>query len=61
MLQAGFTPEKILKYGPGIRNALGSVGGAQVNEGQVALAIFSIQDRQLYVSSRQAGTFIHDL
>lgn len=61
MLQAGFTPEQILKFGPKVRNAIGAAGGAQVNDGNVALAIFSIQDQQLYVTSRQTGTFIRNL
>lgn len=42
MLQAGFTPDQILKDGPAIRNALATSGGAQVRYGHVAEAIFVI-------------------
>jgi len=61
MLQAGFSSDEVLEYGPRVRNAIGSSGGAQINKGKYADAIFSVQDSNLYVSSRDGGTFIRDL
>jgi len=61
MLQAGFTADEVLKYGPKVRNAVAAAGGAQINDGKAARAIFSIQNDQLIVSSRETGTFIRKL
>ncbi len=61
MIQAGFTGEEILKYGPSVRNAIGSAGGAQINKDKFAHAILTVQDGKLYVSSRDGGTFLREL
>lgn len=57
MIRAGFTDEQILSDGPGVRNALATAGGAQVRDEQSILALFSVQNGLLYVSSRERGTF----
>lgn len=61
MLQAGFTREEILELGPKVQVALAASGGVQINEGRAARAILSVQDNQLFISSRATGTFIRDL
>lgn len=61
MVQAGFSGEDILKYGPSVRNAIGSAGGAQINKDQFAHAILTVQDGKLYVSSRDGGMFLREL
>jgi hypothetical protein len=61
MLQAGFSPQQILDQGPGVRNSLALTGGAQVQEGGQIVALFSIMDGQLYVSSQTRGTIVHPL
>ena len=61
MVQAGFTGSEILEYGPQVRNAIGSAGGAQINKDKFARAIFTVQDGNLYVSSRDGGTFLREL
>lgn len=61
MVQAGFSGEDILKYGPSVRNAIGSAGGAQINKDQFAHAILTVQEGKLYVSSRDGGTFLREL
>lgn len=57
MIKAGFTDEQILREGPGVRNALATSGGAQVRDEESILALFSVQNGLLYVSSRERGTF----
>jgi hypothetical protein len=57
MMRAGFTDEQILREGPGVRTALATSGGAQVRDEQSILALFSVQNGLLYVSSRERGTF----
>jgi uncharacterized protein YceK len=57
MLQAGFTPEQIIEDGPAIRDALALSGGAQVRYDHVAQALFAVHSQQLYVTSRDRGTF----
>jgi hypothetical protein len=57
MIRAGFTDEQILREGPGVRNALATSGGAQVRDEESILALFSVQNGLLYVSSRERGTF----
>lgn len=61
MLQAGFSPAQVLDYGPKVRNAIGTSGGAQINDGKMATAILSVQDGNLYVTSREGGTFFKSL
>ena len=61
MLRAGFTREQILKHGPVVRQALATSGGAQVRDGKVIGALFSIHSGQLYVTSRSRGTFMQPL
>jgi hypothetical protein len=57
MMRAGFTDEQILREGPGVRTALATSGGAQVRDEQSILALFSVQNGLLYISSRERGTF----
>lgn len=57
MIKAGFTDEQILREGPSVRNALATSGGAQVRDEESILALFSVKDGLLYVSSRERGTF----
>jgi hypothetical protein len=58
-MRAGFTDEQILREGPGVRTALATSGGAQVRDEQSILALFSVQNGLLYVSSRERGD-VHD-
>ncbi|HZY67326.1 MAG TPA: hypothetical protein VFE52_01995 [Devosia sp.] len=57
MLRAGFTGDEIVKRGPAVRNALATSGGAQIRDGNMVLALFSVHDDLLYISSRTNGTF----
>jgi hypothetical protein len=57
MLRAGFTGNEILKRGAAVRNALATSGGAQVRDGNMVLALFSVHGDLLYISSRTHGTF----
>lgn len=61
MLRAGFTREQILEHGAAVRNALARSGGAQVRDGKMVAALFSIHSGQLYVTSRARGTFVQPL
>lgn len=61
MVRAGFSREEILKHGPAVRNSLATSGGAQVRDGKVIGALFSIHAGQLYVTSRTRGTFVQPL
>jgi hypothetical protein len=61
MLKAGFTREQILQHGAAVRNALAKSGGAQVRDGKMVGALFSIHSGQLYVTSRSRGTFMQPL
>ena len=61
MIQAGFTGDEVLEYGPEVRNAIGTAGGAQVNRDKFVMAIFSVQDGTLFVSSRDGSTFLREL
>ena len=61
MVQAGFTGSEVLEYGPSVRNAIGTAGGAQVNKDRLVMAIFSVQDGTLFVSSRDGSTFLREL
>ena len=61
MLRAGFTRDQILKQGPAVRLALATSGGAQVRDGKVVGALFSVHENQLYVTSRSRGTFVQPL
>lgn len=61
MLRAGFTREQILQHGAAVRNALAKSGGAQVRDGKMVGALFSIHSGQLYVTSRSRGTFMQPL
>jgi hypothetical protein len=61
MLRAGFTRDQILANGPSVRLALATSGGAQVRDGKVIGALFSVHENQLYVTSRSRGTFVQPL
>jgi hypothetical protein len=61
MLRAGFTRDQILQYGPQVRRSLATSGGAQVRDGKVVGALFSIHGNQLYVTSRSRGTFVQTI
>ena len=61
MLKAGFTRQQILQHGAAVRNALAKSGGAQVRDGKMVGALFSIHSGQLYVTSRSRGTFMQPL
>jgi hypothetical protein len=61
MMQTGFSREDILEFGPGIRNALATHGGAEVRDGGNVTAIFSVFDGSLYVVSQRGGTLVHPL
>jgi hypothetical protein len=61
MLRAGFEEEAVLRYGPSIRNALATSGGAQVRMGHVTEALFAVHSERLYVTSRQRGTFVEPI
>lgn len=61
MLEAGFNGAEVLKFGPSVRNGLGTSGGAQIREDRYTRALFTIQGGKLYVSSRDGGTFMRDL
>ena len=60
MLRAGFTREEILELGPGIRRSLAESGGAQARRQGEILALFSITEGKLYVTSGSSGTFVMD-
>lgn len=57
MSRVGFTREEILDLGPGIRRSLNQTGGAQARRGQTLVALFSLRDGMLYVTSANSGTF----
>lgn len=61
MLRAGFSAEEILAHGPTVRNSLAASGGAQIRDGRLVSALFSIHEGKLYVTSRTRGTFVHEL
>ena len=61
MLQAGFTGEEVLEYGPKVRSAIGMSGGAQNTKDRYARAILTVLEGKLYVSSRDFGTFLREL
>ena len=61
MVQAGFSGAEVLEFGPKVRNAIGTSGGAQINKDRYARAILTVQEGKLYVSSRDSGTFLRDL
>lgn len=58
MLRAGFTREQILDQGPQVRRSLATSGGAEIRDGKVIGALFSVHGNQLYVTSRTRGTFV---
>jgi hypothetical protein len=57
MLRAGFTEDQVLNRGVALRDALATSGGAQVRDSDLVLALFSVHDNVLYVTSRTGGTF----
>jgi hypothetical protein len=61
MLRAGFKKEEVIEYGPEVRNALATSGGAQVRKGHVTEALFAIHSDSLYVTSRARGTFVQPI
>lgn len=61
MIQTGFSDEDILEFGPAVRNALATHGGAEVRDGGNVTAIFSVFDGNLYVVSQRGGTYVHPL
>lgn len=60
MLRAGFTRDEILELGPGIRRSLAESGGAQARRQGEILALFSVTEGKLYVTSASSGTFVMD-
>lgn len=60
MLRAGFTREEVLELGPGIRRSLAETGGAQARRQGEILALFSLNEGKLYVTSASSGTFVMD-
>lgn len=60
MLRAGFTREEVLELGPGIRRSLTETGGAQARRQGEILALFSLSEGKLYVTSASSGTFVLD-
>lgn len=61
MVQAGFSREQILEYGPSVRNSLASSGAAKVTDGDSVLALMSILDGNLYITSRTRGSLVYPL
>ena len=61
MLEAGFSRDEILDYGPSIRNSLATSGAAQVKDGGQVLALMSIYDQKLYIVTRSRGTIVYPL
>ncbi|MBB4208507.1 hypothetical protein LY39_02177 [Roseinatronobacter bogoriensis subsp. barguzinensis] len=58
MLRVGFTPQEILDLGPSIRRSLTQSGGAQARRGGELVALLSIWQGTLYVTSNETGTFV---
>lgn len=58
MLQAGFSQDDILRYGPDVDDALATAGGAQVRQDKMVSALFAVHGNRLYVTSRTRGTFV---
>jgi hypothetical protein len=61
MVEAGFTEEEILRYGPDVHEALATSGGAQVREGKVVNALMAVHGNDLYITSRSRGTFVRHM
>jgi hypothetical protein len=61
MVRAGYDREYVLRHGAAVHQALATSGGAQVREGQMVSAMFAIQAEQLYVISRERGTFVMEV
>lgn len=61
MLRVGFSPQEILEKGPSIRRSLTQGGGAQARRRGELVALFSIWQGALYVTSNDTGTFIVEL
>lgn len=61
MLRVGFSPKEIMDLGPSIRRSLTQGGGAQARRQGELVALFSIWQGALYVTSGDTGTFIVDL
>jgi hypothetical protein len=59
--QAGFSKDEILQVGTRVRNLLAQYGGAQVRLGQKVVAIFAVDQNNLYIVSRRSGTNILNL
>lgn len=58
MLRVGFSPDEILDMGPSIRRSLTQSGGAQARRGGELVALLSIWQGTLYVTSSETGTFV---
>jgi len=61
MLRAGFTQSELLEHGPALRNAISTRGGAQVRRGSTIHSVFSVDDGNLFVASKNTGTFALEL
>ncbi|TVQ42509.1 MAG: hypothetical protein EA424_07850 [Planctomycetaceae bacterium] len=61
MLRVGFSPQEILDMGPSIRRSLTQGGGAQARRQGELVALFSIWQGALYVTSNDTGTFIVEI
>lgn len=58
MLRVGFSPREIVDMGPAIRRSLTQGGGAQARRQGEVVALFSIWEGALYVTSNDTGTFV---
>ncbi len=61
MLRVGFSPQEVLEMGPSIRRSLTQGGGAQARRQGELVALFSIWQGALYVTSSDTGTFVIEL
>ena len=61
MRRAGFSDEQIVELGTQLRNAILQSGAVEVKRGKVIEAIFAVNGKNLFITTRLRGNFIYNV
>ncbi|OHB61038.1 MAG: hypothetical protein A2167_04390 [Planctomycetes bacterium RBG_13_46_10] len=61
MRRAGFSDDQVVELGTQIRNAILQSGAVEVKRGKVIEAIFAVNGKNLFITTRLRGNFIYNV
>ncbi len=61
MRRSGFSDDQILELGTKVRNSLLSSGAVEIKRGRIIEAIFAVNDKNVFITTRLRGNFIYNV